>query len=126
MTQTAVESLEVARRHLSRVQASWEDPTDWDDLSLHGFYCLEACVVAAALHLGRQRPSNHRAKVEEARHLATSEGLADVGDLLVDLNTQRKHMGYGDTAPLDDELDPETVATEIEHYFKAVESLLAP
>jgi len=33
--------LKLARRHLERVLAAWDTPTDWDDLSLYGFYCLE-------------------------------------------------------------------------------------
>ncbi len=41
--------LELARRHLKRVLAAWDDPTDWDDLSLYGFFCLEAAIEAAAL-----------------------------------------------------------------------------
>jgi len=32
--------LALARRHLERVQQAWDDPLDWDDLSLYGFYCL--------------------------------------------------------------------------------------
>ena len=41
--QEAHEKLELARRHLGRVQAAW-DPPDWADLSLYGFYALEAAV----------------------------------------------------------------------------------
>ena len=49
MPQTAAESLDLARRHLVKVQAAWDDPTDWADLSLYGFLCLEACIVARYL-----------------------------------------------------------------------------
>ena len=49
---TKATSLALARRHLERVQNSWDDPVDWDDLSLYGFYCLENAVEAAALHFG--------------------------------------------------------------------------
>ena len=31
---TGSRKLELAKRHLDRVQAAWTDPTDWDDLSL--------------------------------------------------------------------------------------------
>ena len=41
------EKLALARHHLKRVLSAWDDPTDWDDLSLYGFYCLEAAVEAA-------------------------------------------------------------------------------
>ena len=48
----AKEQLKVARRHLERVQGAWDAPTDWSDLSLYGFYCLEAAVMAAAKYFG--------------------------------------------------------------------------
>lgn len=31
--------LVTARRHLERIQAAWYELTDWDDLTLYGFYC---------------------------------------------------------------------------------------
>ena len=46
MAQTADESFRLALRHLERVRGSW-DPPDWAELSFYGFYCLEACIVAA-------------------------------------------------------------------------------
>ena len=38
VAQTALESLEVARRHLPRVQVAGYPPVDWADLSLYGFF----------------------------------------------------------------------------------------
>lgn len=123
MDQTAEESYVLARSHLERVQvASW-DPTDWADLSLYGFYCLECCVVAAALHLGQQRPGSHSVKVETAELLAQEHGLPGVEDLLLDLNEMRKHEAYGDVDPPDG-LDAEDVTTLIEEYVEAVGALL--
>ena len=29
------DKMELARRHLQRVQAAWDDPTDWADLSFY-------------------------------------------------------------------------------------------
>ena len=132
-TQTARESLDVARRHLARVQEAsieptdWSDePTDWSDLSVYGFACLEACVVAAALHLGRPRPGSHFAKADEARRLHVESGLPDIEDLLVDLSDLRKHEMYGDVDFDAEDLDPEDVAAGIEQFFEAVEGLLEP
>lgn len=51
MDQNAEDSFELALKHLERVRDSWDNPTDWPDLSIYGFYCLAACIVAAALHL---------------------------------------------------------------------------
>ena len=49
--QTAEDSFQLALSHLERVQVSWDDPTDWADLSSYGLYCLEVSIVAAALYL---------------------------------------------------------------------------
>ena len=122
--QSAEDSLRLARTHLARVQtASW-DPTDWADLSSYGLYCLEACIVAAALHLGQPRPRSHFAKAETAESLSQEHGLPDIGDLLIDLNSMRKHQAYGDTpAPIG--MDPEDTASMIELYVDLVQGLLA-
>ncbi len=123
MEQTAEDSYQLARAHLERVEASWDDPTDWADLSTYGFYCLEACVVAAALHLGHKRPQNHSDKAETAALLAEEHGLPDLWDLLRDLNDMRKHEAYGDVdAP--DGLNAEEVAAAIEEYVEFVGSFL--
>ena len=124
MAQTAADSFRLALSHLRRVEAAWPDPTDWTDLATYGFYCLEACVVAATLHSGRSRPNNHRDKVNEARSLANEHDLPDVGDLLVDLNAMRKHEAYGDSEP-PEYLDPEGVAIDIEDFVKSVRGLFA-
>lgn len=123
MAQTADDSFRLALSHLERVQAAWTEP-DWADLSFYGLYCLEACVVAAALHLSRARPRSHRAKVDMAELLHADHGLPDVGGLLVDLNEVRKQEAYGDVDALE-ELDPEDTAAVIEEYADSVGRLLA-
>ena len=122
MAQTAQDSFDLALRHLERVSVSSYDPTDWLELSTFGFYCLKAAVVAAALQLKRTRPGNHRDMVEESRYLTTEHHLPDIENLLVDLNTMRKHEAYGDINP-PDSLDPEDVASEIEAYVEQVRKL---
>ena len=89
---------------------------------MFGLYCLEACVVAAVLHLGGPRPRNHQKKAQEAQRLSTAHGLPDVSDLLVDLNNMRKHEAYGDIVPPGN-LDPQDVAEAVENYFEAVNGL---
>ena len=125
MAQTAREALEVARRHLEKVDDAWWEP-DWADLALYGFYCLEACVVAAALHLGLSPTKRtHPAKVEQARRLTAAHGLPDINDLLVELNDRRKFEAYGDIELREDEdRDAEDVAAEVRAYFEAVEAVL--
>lgn len=123
MAQTAEESFNLALKHLEHVAVSLDDPTDWLELSTFGFYCLEACVVAAALQLKRTRPGNHWDKVEESRYLTDEHDLPDIANLLVDLNTMRKHEAYGDINPPDN-LDPKDVASEIEAYVEQVGKLV--
>src|SRR2546423_3585883 len=96
---TAYEKLELAGRHLDRVLAAWDEPTDWDDLSLYGFYCLEAAVEAAASHLGLSTSRRHWEKVDAARELHQNHALPDVEQLLRDLNDARKAAAYGDVEP---------------------------
>ncbi len=115
--------LALARRHLDRVDAAWDDPTDWDDLSLYGFYCLEAAVEAAALHVGLGSSNIHSEKADIAARLARKADLPDVSSLLIDLNNSRKAVAYGDVTP--PELDPQNVAAEISEYVDAVASLLS-
>lgn len=108
----------VAERHLKRVQAAWDVPTDWSDLSLYGFYCLEAALSAAAAHVSIDVPPLHPKKAEVARLLHERHGLPDIDGLLVDLNQARKGAAYGDVDIPD--LDPEDVAINIEAYVEAV------
>ncbi|HXM05328.1 MAG TPA: HEPN domain-containing protein [Chthoniobacterales bacterium] len=118
---SAEKQLEIAKKHLLRVQEAWDSPA-WDDLSLYGFYCLENAVTAAATHANIPFKKTHPAKVDAARRLAAQHGLPNVEDLLKDLNEARKSEAYGDIAS--PELDAEDVASEIERYVEAVETFL--
>lgn len=118
---TKAQKLELARKHLQRALEAWNEP-DWDDLSMYGFYCLEAAVEAAALHIGMKTTIMHAQKAEIAAELHEQAGLPDVSDLLVDLNSSRKAVAYGDMeAP---ELDAEDVTLQIEEYVDAVADLI--
>ena len=116
-----LEKLTLARRHLDRVQNAWDEP-DWDDLSLYGFYCLEAAVEAAALNFGFSTSTKHWEKVDVALRLHKTKGLPDISDLLRKLNDARKAAAYGDIEL--PELDAEDTAAEIEEYVEAVAALL--
>ena len=119
---TAREKLNLARRHLNRVRLAGSDTQDVDDLSLYGFYCLEAAVEAAALHVGMKTTKRHWEKANVARELHRRYGIPDVSNLLRDLNDARKAVAYGDVEAPD--LDGEDVANEIEGYIEAVEELV--
>jgi hypothetical protein len=114
--------LQLARRHLERVRAAWDAPTDWDDLSLYGFFCLEAAIEAAALQFGMKTSKKHWEKADIATELHRRCRLPDIDQLLRDLNDARKAAAYGDVAA--PRLDPEDVASEIEQYVEAVARLV--
>ena len=118
---TARQQLNLAKKHLERVQAAW-DPPDWLDLAMYGFYCLENAVSAAATHAKIKFGKTHPSKADAARQLAARHGLPDVSSLLAQLNDARKSVAYGDiTMP---NLDAEDVAIEIENYVDAVGTFL--
>jgi HEPN domain-containing protein len=120
---TAQEKLDLARRHLERVRVAW-DPPDWADLSMYGFYALEAAVEAASIHYGFDIPKAHWARVQAAELLTEQHGLEAVDELLRDLNETRKSVAYGDvSAP---ELEAEEVAGVIEEFVSAVARLVEP
>jgi hypothetical protein len=114
--------LALARKHLQRVQAAWDAPTDWEDLTLYGFYCVENAVCSAALHFGVAFAKTHQSKAEAAKSLAKVHNLPDVSGFLGVLNDARKAYMYGDIEEPD--LIAEEVAADIEQYVDKVESVL--
>ena len=121
-TMTSVaDKLVLAQRHLRRVQEAWDDPTDWDDLCLYGFYALEAAVDCACLHFGVSTKRTHWNRVDAARELSR-HGLDDVSDLLRDLNEGRKSVAYDD-GDLPD-LNAEEIAIRIEKYIDSIADLV--
>jgi hypothetical protein len=86
-----------AESHLRRARAAAPHPTDWYDLTIYGFYCIEAAVMAAAIHAGLQVPRTHPGKAAAAEKLAQDHGLPNVSVLLPMLNAARKAAAYGDT-----------------------------
>ena len=119
---TAEEHLKLAKEQLERVMAAYPEPTDWPDLTIYGFYCLENAVVAAATYAGKSVPPIHNAKASVAKKLAKSHGLPDVSNLLLTLNSARKATSYGDAVL--PKLDAEDLASDIDTYVNAVERLL--
>ena len=118
----APEKLSLARDHLDRVLAAWDEPTDWKDLSVYGFSCLEAAVDAASMHIGSPRKRDHSTRERDAKEMHDRFGLPDVSRLLNELNDARKSELYGDVPAPD--LDAEDVASSIEAYVNEVEQLL--
>ena len=120
---SATDKLKLAKRHLERVQAAClEDAIDWADLSIYGFYALEAAVDAASLHYGTTIEKSHPARAAAAEELADAHQLEDVSGLLVDLNELRKSISYGDVEG--PELEAEETTGRIESYINAVANLI--
>jgi len=118
MKADAQRHFELAKRHLQKVQSAWDDPTDWSDLAIYGFYCLEQAVMAAAAEHGLRTKKQHRDKIQLANNLHKKHGLPDIAKLLTHLHRAQKYASYGDVKP--PPLDPEDVAREIEEYVEAV------
>lgn len=114
--------LAMARQHLEKVRAAWDEPTDWSDLAIYGFYCLEQAVMAAAAEHRLKGTKDHREKVRLANTLHKRHGLPDIAGLLTDLHDAQKYASYGDITP--PPLDPEDVANEIEGYVEAVAKIV--
>ena len=115
----ATAKIKVAKDHLDRAQsAAREDPADWLDLSIHGFYALENALDSACLHYGIPTNKSHPYRVKVAKRLCSEYGLTDVSELLRDLNEVRKGESYGEvTSP---ELIADDVIAEIEAYVEDV------
>ncbi len=115
--------VEIARKHLRKVQDAWEEP-DWDDLMTYGLYCLEACIRAAVLKHGGTPVRTHYGKVDQSIDLTDNHGFPDIKDLLKELNDGRKANAYGDDEFDEDEYDAEDIASRIETYFIATENFV--
>lgn len=90
----ARDHLDLAEKHLEKVLAAWNEPTDWLDLTVYGFYCIENAVMAAALHLDVRVARSHPSKSSAARILHGSHRLPEVAPLLERLNQARKAVVY--------------------------------
>lgn len=115
--------LDLAEKHLEKVLAAWDEPTDWLDLTLYGFYCIENAVMAAALHLDVRVARSHPSKIAAARVLHESHRLPEVAPLLERLNQARKAVAYGDVDLPD--MDAEDASRAVEEYVIAVRDLLS-
>ena len=111
-------ALERAKKHYQRAS---ENPDDPDEVFVWSFYALENAVVAAALHMGAEFVKSHWSKATAARKLSQRHKLADVSDLLSDLNEARKGTAYGDVD--EPEISPEDVLADVGNYIDEVEAL---
>lgn len=117
--QTAAAALERAKKHFERAS---ENPDDPAEVFVWSFYALENAVVAAALHASLQFQKNHWTKAAAARRLSQHHPLADVSDLLSDLNEARKGTAYGDVEEPD--IEPADVLQQVGDYLEHVETFL--
>lgn len=123
MGEAAKKKLKIAEKHLEKVQAAWDDPTDWDDLSIYGLYTFENAVQAAAEHLSISWQPTHASQMQVAKLLAEKHGLPDVTDVLKDLNSMRLYSAYGDRR-FTNRFDSEDIASQAEGFVDAVRELV--
>jgi len=119
----STDPLNLAKKHLDRVQSSW-DPPDWLDLSAYSLYAIEAAIDAAAQTASIPLKRTHWDKADVAVLLAREHGLPDVSGMMRDLNEVRKSEAYGDIAT-PPKLDAEEVASDVEAYIDAVTEFVA-
>ncbi len=122
MADDARDLISRAESHLERALTAAWGPVDWADLSVYGFYALETAVMAAGAKLGWSVQHTHTAKLRAAQRLHVEVGLPDIAELLVDLNTARKSVAYGDVDIPD--LDAEDLAIRLEEYVEAARMLV--
>lgn len=96
----ARKALNIATRHLERVQAAWWEPADAAEAVTFAFYAYENAVVAVAELNGRRWTKNHYEKAELAHELF-EQGLltSDVSDRLKEFNDLRKDVAYDEPGP---------------------------
>lgn len=112
-----------AESRLRRARAAAPHPTDRYDLTIYGFYRVEAAVMAAATYVGLAVRRTHPGKSAAAERLAQDCGLPNVSVLLPMLNAARKAAAYGDT-PLP-AIDPVRLVRELDRYVSAVTKMLS-
>lgn len=116
--------LTVAEKHLKKVQGAWSEPTDWSDLTVYGFACLEALIHAAWVAIGRSTATDHKKKVQMSETLHHDYALTDISELMVKLNNGRKANIYGDEDFDESEYEAEEVARRIEEFFNEVQAFV--
>ena len=121
----ARKALNIARRHLERVQTAWWEPADAVEAVTFAFYAYENAVVSVAELNGRQWTKNHREKADLAHELF-EQGLVatDVSDRLREFNDLRKDVAYDEPGPELAQLELEDVATELEQFVDEVTTLV--
>src|SRR5687767_14239323 len=104
MTKSKKARVAEARGHLDLAKQQWDDaatdswePTDAAGCVTNCFYAFENAVVAAAEALGMPWKKTHPDKALIAAELAKQKKVAvDISARLVELNTLRKDVSYGE------------------------------
>ena len=114
-------ALRRAHSQLERVQVAWLNPPDPVEAVTFAFYAYENAIVAVAEAKGAKWTKNHAEKARLAGRLF-SDGIlsTDIEDRLIQLNTLRKDVAYGDPGPELQELVLEELAAELEQFLEEV------
>ena len=132
MTKSKVERIAEARKHLKLAKQQWEDastdwwpPTDAAGCVTKCFYAFENAVVAAAEALAIPWKKTHPDKARIAAELAAqSRVTVDISDRLVNLNTLRKDVSYGEPGQDLADVDLEDLLGELETYLDEVTAII--
>lgn len=132
MTKSKKARVAEARAHLELAKDQWDDaatdswePTDAAGCVTKCFYAFENAVVAAAEALGMSWKKTHPDKVTIAAELAAQKKVSvDITTRLVELNTLRKDVSYGEPGQDLAAVDLEDLVTELETYLNEVEAII--
>lgn len=117
--------LDLARKHLERVQVASRDPQDPEEAVTWAFYAYENAVIAAAETIGLSWEKNHYSKRHVAKELHRQGAVSrDLSSKLLELNDLRKDVAYGEPGPDLEEVDLEDLATELEGFVDEVAALI--
>ena len=93
-------ALKRAQSQLQRVQVAWLTPPDPEEAVTFAFYAYENAIVAIAEAKGIRWTKNHAEKARLAGQLF-SDGILSINveERLIQLNTLRKDVAYGEPGP---------------------------
>jgi hypothetical protein len=132
MTKSKTAGIAEARKHLELARHQWDDAsTDWlppadpAGCVTKCFYAFENAIVAAAEALAIPWKKTHPDKARIAVELAAQKRVTiDISDRLVELNTLRKDVSYGETGQDLAAVDLEDLLSELETFLGEVAAIV--
>jgi uncharacterized protein (UPF0332 family) len=128
----AVDRIDEARQRLTLASEQWEqaavhswEPVEPAECVTKCFYAFENALTAAIIAVGKKPTTKHYEKANFATELVKKGFLkTDVHDRLVELNSLRKDVQYGEPGEALANADLEDILAELEDFLNEVESVI--